>query len=196
MKNIFFGGLVFLFMLLFHVVPGLLTHSNLENQNNQAQPLPLSSIAQPGDILVTKDSNSYGFGHSGIVANSPEGLVIVETKGSEPGIISIDSWELRYKHIKVVRSNSEKKAQKAAEFAEETFAGGEFAYFPIGTPEILYQGKITNCSALVWQSYYFGANENFDNERWWSKSIYPFDFIDPELQSKNGFTTAYTFGNW
>ncbi|MFD6439556.1 hypothetical protein ACFWDG_07025 [Peribacillus sp. NPDC060186] len=155
---------------------------------------------KPGDILVTKSTSAKGIaGHSAIVINS---TTVLHTSGwkSEPYPLpmSITKWTNRYSTVKVVRPDSAKKGQAAADAAVKYFKGKTIPYRITSNPRDI--DPYTYCSELVWYAYYkagypikYPLSDQNGIYAWYTPSngmVYPYDFVNKTIMdnSINSFT--------
>lgn len=126
-----------------------------------------------GDILYTpstqcKDDKNIckGIsGHVGIVHSNGSSVVHTAGKNKKPKVISKDDWFKNYKKTIVIRPNNATTGKNAATWAKNYYGpGGKGANksykvtFENNLRESL-KTKTTYCSLIVWQAYYFGANQ-------------------------------------
>lgn len=128
-------------------------------------------IPRAGDILYTPNTQCKGdkckgiSGHVGIVNTTNASVIHTSGKGDTSSVISIGNWFIDYPKTIVIRPNDSTKGKKAAEWARSYYTlGGDGTKKPY---KITFEGdltkslstKTTYCSLIVWQAYYFGANQ-------------------------------------
>jgi len=130
-------------------------------------------IAQAGDVLFTPSTQCVGdqnvclgiSGHVGIVNASKGSVTHTAGKGQQSTVISLTTWFSKYPQTIVVRHKDSAKALKAATWALNYYGvGGTGASktYKVTVDSDLTKTlslKTTYCSLLVWQAYYFGANQ-------------------------------------
>lgn len=136
-------------------------------------PFATASSYKPkaGDILYTPSTQCKNSdickgitGHVGIVNPSTGTVTHIQAPGYLPQSISLNSWFSKYAKTVVVRSNDSTKASKASNWAFNYYIWGNGAN---KTYKVTYDSdltktlslKTTYCSLIVWQAYYFGANQ-------------------------------------
>ncbi|WP_102693686.1 C40 family peptidase [Rummeliibacillus pycnus] len=154
---------------------------------------------KPGDIIVTKNTSSYGIaGHTGIFISSNQ---ILHTSGWKnepyPIVFTKKQWEHRYGNSKVVRPKSASLGKKAASNAKKYFKDKKIPY-SVGAS--LKSTKRTYCSQLVWYSYYkagktykvykqINSGSKLAPKYAWvlPDKIMPYDFVSNGYPKGNGF---------
>ena len=130
-------------------------------------------IAQAGDVLYTpstqcKDDTDIckGIsGHVGIVNPSKGTVTHTAGKGKKPTVISLTQWFNNYDKTVVVRHNNSTTATKAANWAINYYGvggtGASKSYKVTADSDLTKTLSLstTYCSLLVWQAYYFGADQ-------------------------------------
>ncbi|WP_346847631.1 hypothetical protein [uncultured Clostridium sp.] len=157
----------------------------------------------PGDIVITKSTSSNGIaGHAGIVLSSTRVLHIAGF-GAKPEVITLNDWVRMYPATKVVRyQGSTTTLTKVANWCRSYYMDGSGKNTPYKITPDPKDLTTTYCSEIVWQSYHYGANLQYEIlfqtvqglDRWKIPDIIkPYDYLS--YQDHNSFKTIQTI-NW
>lgn len=116
---------------------------------------------EAGDIFITNGGIIAEIvGHSGIAISSSKILHIAGI-GSNPSKMTLSEWNAEYTQedenswTEIYRPSDSTVGAKAAKWAKDTYEGSNAVYRISTDPTTTYE---TYCSKLVWQAYYYGAN--------------------------------------
>lgn len=142
--------------------------SNIETFSTKNQYTP-----RAGDILFTPSTQCKGdsnickgiSGHAGIVHPNNSSVIHTAGKNKKPKVISKNTWFSNYPKTIVIRPNNATVGKNAANWAKNYYgpggAGANKSYkvtFENNLRDSL-KTKTTYCSLIIWQAYYFGANQ-------------------------------------
>lgn len=115
---------------------------------------------QPGDILITNGTSSWGiFGHAAIALSRTE-ILHIAGPGKNPEVISPSKWEELYESkgwTRIYRHSNSSTARSAASWASSTYRNSSAKY---QITMNLASTDVTYCSKLVWQAYRYGPSKS------------------------------------
>lgn len=130
-------------------------------------------VPKAGDILYTPSTQCKNdpnickgiSGHVGIVVSDAGAVIHTAGKGKLPTLIPLTTWYKSYAETTVVRPNNATRGKNAADWARNYYgtggAGSKKTYAVTINSDLSKTLSLntTYCSLLVWQAYYFGANQ-------------------------------------